>query len=169
MSTQSSLREQLERRVPVQAVDSVRSGSPARYRLSVARQPFTQTVTATLALARRQLPMLRAKRLIERLMDREASVVIEIPMVEDSATFERDLLEQGIIAERLGPADHVNVRAVREQLRMTQEEFAWRFGLDLAALRNWEQERTRPDTAVRSLLQVIAREPAAVERALVAR
>jgi putative transcriptional regulator len=55
---------------------------------------------------------------------------------------------------------------VREGLGLTQEEFAWRFGLDLAALRNWEQGRTRPETAVRSFLQVIARDPRAVERAL---
>ncbi|GGC43455.1 hypothetical protein GCM10011504_22350 [Siccirubricoccus deserti] len=38
----------------------------------------------------------------------------------------------------------------------------------VAALRNREQGRTRPDTAARSLFRVIAREPAAVERALAA-
>ena len=73
-----------------------------------------------------------------------------------------------IEAVRLGPAAETDARAVREGLGLTQEEFAWRFGLDVAALRNWEQGRTRPEAAVRAFLQVIARDPGAVEDALAA-
>jgi putative transcriptional regulator len=59
-----------------------------------------------------------------------------------------------------------DVRAVRRKLRLSQSEFAARFGFQPATLRNWEQGRTRPDGPARVLLAVIARHPEAVEDAL---
>ncbi len=47
-----------------------------------------------------------------------------------------------------------NVRAIRTQLRMTQEGFAKAIGVPVATVRNWEQSRTSLDPAVRSLLRV---------------
>lgn len=55
---------------------------------------------------------------------------------------------------------------MREGLGLTQLEFAARFGLDLDAVQNWEQGRTRPDRNARILLRVIATRPEAVEEAL---
>ena len=52
-----------------------------------------------------------------------------------------------------------NVRAIRTQLRMTQEGFAKAIGVPVATVRNWEQSRTSMDPAVRSLLRVVEREP----------
>ena len=60
----------------------------------------------------------------------------------------------------------VDVRAVRKRLRLSQAEFAAKFGFQPATLRNWEQGRTRPDGPARVLLAVIARHPDAVEDAL---
>lgn len=60
----------------------------------------------------------------------------------------------------------VNVRAVRRRLGLSQSEFAAKFGFPSAALRNWEQGRTRPDRPARVLLAVLARHPEAVEDAL---
>ena len=60
----------------------------------------------------------------------------------------------------------VDVRAVREGLGMTQEQFAASFGVSVATLRNWEQGRRSPRGPARLLLQVIAQEPAAVKRVL---
>lgn len=160
----SSLREQFERLGPVRAIDRVSSGSPAKYVLS-ADAPFTRTVSAAEALAKRHLSLLQAKRIVERMM-RGETVAVEIPMVEDAAAFERELALQGVRAERRDPPDSVDVKAVREGLGLSQDEFAVRFGLDAASLRNWEQGRTRPDRAVRALFKVIEREPEAVERAL---
>lgn len=165
MSESLSLRERFARLGPVRDIDRVPSGSPERYRLE-ATAPLTKTITATHALARRHLPMIRAKRLIERLMAGAPSVVEEVPMVEDSAALRAELAACDIRATRLGPEPELDIRAVRAATGLTQEDFAWRYGLDLAALRNWEQGRTRPEKAVRSLFQVIAREPQAVERAL---
>ena len=49
---------------------------------------------------------------------------------------------------------------------MTQDQFAGTFGFTLHAVRNWEQGKRTPEGAARVLLLVIAREPAAVVRAL---
>lgn len=56
-----------------------------------------------------------------------------------------------------------DVRAVRRKLRLSQSQFAAKFGFQPATLRNWEQGRTRPDGPARVLLAVIARHPEAVE------
>ena len=62
--------------------------------------------------------------------------------------------------------DKVDVTRIRRKLKMTQAEFAGRFGIKLATLRDWEQKRRTPDTPARVLLTVIAKEPEAVLRAL---
>jgi putative transcriptional regulator len=60
----------------------------------------------------------------------------------------------------------VDVKAIREQTGMSQEEFARTFSLNVASLRDWEQERRMPRGPARTLLRIIDREPAAVRRAL---
>ena len=62
--------------------------------------------------------------------------------------------------------EEIDVRAIRRRRRLTQQAFAARYGFSLARLRDWEQGRSRPDSAVRAYLRVIEREPEAVERAL---
>ena len=57
-------------------------------------------------------------------------------------------------------------RRVRRKLGMTQEEFAESYGLSLATVRDWEQGRTEPDQASKTLLKLIARIPEQVEAAL---
>jgi putative transcriptional regulator len=47
-----------------------------------------------------------------------------------------------------------------------QADLARRYGFLLTALRDWEQRRRRPERSAPVLLQVIEREPEAVERAL---
>ena len=56
--------------------------------------------------------------------------------------------------------------ALRKRLRLSRQEFADRFGLDVRALQEWEQGRRVPDKAARVLLTVIDRYPDAVVRAL---
>ena len=62
--------------------------------------------------------------------------------------------------------DRVDVAALRRRLGLSQSAFAARFGFSLAAVRDWEQGRRRPEKAARILLMIIARDPKAVERAL---
>jgi putative transcriptional regulator len=59
-----------------------------------------------------------------------------------------------------------NVRALREKLKLTQEQFAARFHLPLGTIRDWEQGAHRPDKAAQVLLTVIARDPDGVARTL---
>ena len=61
-----------------------------------------------------------------------------------------------------------DAKAIRKATGLSQTEFAWRFGFDVSAVRDWEQRRRIPDRAARVLLAVIQYEPKAVERALTA-
>jgi putative transcriptional regulator len=60
----------------------------------------------------------------------------------------------------------VDVRRLRRKLRLSQDQFARRFGFTAARIRDWEQGRSRPDGAVRAYLLVIERAPEAVAKAL---
>lgn len=60
----------------------------------------------------------------------------------------------------------IDVKAMRREMHLSQEQFAHRFGFSPARIRDWEQGRSRPDGAVRAYLLVIKRERRAVERAL---
>ncbi len=64
------------------------------------------------------------------------------------------------------PPGDIDVRAIRERLGLTRPAFAKRFGLAIAAVRDWEQGLRRPDPAARVLLLVIARNPEAVAEAV---
>jgi putative transcriptional regulator len=66
----------------------------------------------------------------------------------------------------LVPPEKVDVRAIRERLRLSQSAFAARFGFTTAAVRQWEQGRRQPHGPARVLLTIIDREPNAVRRAL---
>ena len=59
-----------------------------------------------------------------------------------------------------------DVKAIRAKFRLSQERFAKTFALNLATLRDWEQQRRIPHGPARTLLQIIDREPEAVRRAL---
>jgi putative transcriptional regulator len=62
------------------------------------------------------------------------------------------------------PAD-VDVRKIRNALKMSQAQFAVRFCLPASTIRDWEQNRRKPEVAARVLLQVIKIDPDAVYRA----
>ena len=60
----------------------------------------------------------------------------------------------------------VGPKEIRQQLGMTQEQFAVEFRIPLGTLRDWEQGVSFPDAAARSYLRVIAKNPQAVLEAL---
>jgi putative transcriptional regulator len=60
----------------------------------------------------------------------------------------------------------IDVKAIRARRGLTQKEFAARYCLNVASLRDWEQGRFSPDPAVRAYLTIIDRDPEAVEKAL---
>jgi putative transcriptional regulator len=67
---------------------------------------------------------------------------------------------------RVHVPDHVDVKAIRTKLRMTQQAFAARFGFSINTLRHWEQGKREPEGPTRAYLLVIDRAPIAVQKAL---
>lgn len=61
-----------------------------------------------------------------------------------------------IIAGRLEPGD---VAALRRFIYLTQEQFAQALGISVHTLRNWEQDRVKPDGPGLALLRIAARHP----------
>jgi DNA-binding transcriptional regulator YiaG len=118
-----------------------------------------------LALAKRHLSLREAHSIVTRLFD-DGEAVVELPVVESVDALMRDLAASHVAAMPYGAPAKVDVRAIREDLQMSQEQFALEFGLELATLRNWEQHRSEPDTAARNFLVTIAHDPDAVRNAL---
>jgi putative transcriptional regulator len=74
---------------------------------------------------------------------------------------------QPISKERLAGVRRVAfAKFTRQRLAMSQSAFARAFRIPLGTLRDWEQHRREPDQAARAYLDVIAREPEVVQRAL---
>ena len=69
-------------------------------------------------------------------------------------------------AYRVHVPAHVNVKAIRTKLGMTQHVFAARFGFSINTLRHWEQGKREPEGPTRAYLLVIERAPRVVEKAL---
>ncbi|ALG69223.1 helix-turn-helix domain-containing protein [Beggiatoa leptomitoformis] len=64
------------------------------------------------------------------------------------------------------PTAEINVAQLRAKLGLTQLEFATKFCISLGTLRHWERGDRKPRGAALALLQVVAKEPQAVLRAL---
>ena len=93
-------------------------------------------------------------------------------MSELFESMERAMLEAIEFAEgkdigaRVHHFEPLDVKEIRQNVEMTQEEFAQTFGFSVRTLRYWERgERTPTGTAL-VLLNVMAKEPQAVLRAL---
>lgn len=55
-----------------------------------------------------------------------------------------------------------DVKKIRRDFKLTQDEFAALLGISVKTLRNWEQGRRAPGGAARVLLQVAAKHPEAI-------
>lgn len=62
----------------------------------------------------------------------------------------------------------VDVKEIRQRLRLSQPEFAERFGFSIGAVRHWEQGSRSPSGPTLILLSVISRSPDAVREAVAA-
>jgi putative transcriptional regulator len=91
------------------------------------------------------------------------------------AMTERELLEaarsdpdaQPLTARQLAGMRRVSrVKVIRQRLGTTQEAFAEAFHLPLTTLRDWEQQRSKPDAPARALLLAIERAPETMLRLL---
>ena len=92
------------------------------------------------------------------------------------STFGQDLLESlGEALEhakgnktgaRVTRIEVPDVRALREELKMSQTDFARAYRIPLATLKGWEQGRRQPDATAAAYLNVIARLPKETSAAL---
>ena len=71
-----------------------------------------------------------------------------------------------VAALKLHVPPQVDAKAVRERTGLTQEEFAAAFAISLGALRHWERGDRKPRGTALVLLNVIAKDPQAVLRAV---
>jgi DNA-binding transcriptional regulator YiaG len=165
MSTRSSWKDLYGPRVRVQDVPRVASGSPGKFLLQSEPHQIAGPLAA-LALAKRHLSLRDAHAIVTRLFD-HGEAVVELPAVESVAALTRDLAACNVTAKAYGTPSKMDVKAIRETMGMSQEQFALEFGLELATVRNWEQGRSEPDTAARNFLKTVARDPNAVRHALV--
>jgi antitoxin HicB len=62
--------------------------------------------------------------------------------------------------------DTVDVREIRARTRLSQSEFARRFGIHVRTLQAWEGGRTSPDRMGRAYLTLIAKSPKVVAEML---
>jgi len=69
-------------------------------------------------------------------------------------------------AYRVHVPAHVDVKAIRTKLGMTQRTFAASFGFSINTLRHWEQGKREPEGPTRAYLLVIDRAPHVVQKAL---
>jgi putative transcriptional regulator len=72
----------------------------------------------------------------------------------------------GAIVREVKVPEGIDVQAIRRKLKLSQKEFALRFGFSLATVRNWEQRHRSPEGPARVLLTIIDKQPDAVEKAL---
>ena len=163
----SSWKERFARRAGDKVRVLVPSGSPVALNLQVdpaARE--IDSIAAIESLVRRHMPLLKAKRAIEAVLN-DGSNYLQVPKVEDAATLRSELQAAGLMA-RVAPlrGRAIDVKALRERLGWSQEQFAARYRISLDVLQNWEQHRNEPDPIARNVLEMIERNPVAAERAL---
>jgi putative transcriptional regulator len=60
----------------------------------------------------------------------------------------------------------IDVKEIRDELDMSQQEFAEAYGIPLRTVQSWEQGARRPDATARSYLRTIASLPKQVRSAL---
>lgn len=91
-------------------------------------------------------------------------------------TFGKELIQSAhealAIAEgRAEPAavfvpETIDVAAIRKRQKLSQSEFAKRYGLPAGTIKDWEQNRRQPDRAAMLLLKVIDKAPDTVAQAI---
>jgi putative transcriptional regulator len=158
----------------VRGSSRVKSGTAVALNLRPDRERLgsVATIPAIDALVKRHLPLLRAKRAIEAMLD-DGAVFVELPRVEDVQTLADELRSAGVVARPSivrpsadGRANAVDVAALRQRLGMTQEQFARVFRIALPVVRNWEQGRNEPDGVATVMLRMIEAHPKEVEELL---
>jgi putative transcriptional regulator len=162
--TRLSLKEEFAQRGLVRAIDRVPSGLPVDLIIwRGADLSRIRTIDATLALAKRGMTMLKAKRAVEAVVE-EGEIPVHVPVCEDTKLLARDLARAGLHVAVVAP-EPVDVARLRARLGMTQEQFALVYNIPIGSLRNWEQGKL-PDQTTNNYLRSIDSAPEIVAKAL---
>lgn len=60
----------------------------------------------------------------------------------------------------------VDVEKIRKKLKLTQVQFAFRYGFSVGSIRDWEQKRKTPEASARMFLKIIEKRPDIVAEVL---
>lgn len=60
----------------------------------------------------------------------------------------------------------VDVQKIRKKLKLTQAEFAFRYGFSVGSIRDWEQKRKTPEASARMFLKIIEKRPDVIAEVL---
>ncbi len=82
--------------------------------------------------------------------------------LEEAIDYSKDSLRKAVV-HKFKPID---VKNIRIKIGMTQNEFASAFGISVSTLRHWERGDRTPQGPALVLLNVVAKEPKAVLKAL---
>ncbi len=82
--------------------------------------------------------------------------------LQEAVDFSSSKIKKAVVHE-FSPID---VKEIRAKLGMSQSEFASAFGISVSTLRHWERGDRTPQGPALVLLNVVAKEPAVVLRAL---
>jgi len=64
-----------------------------------------------------------------------------------------------VVIHKVEIPDEINVRAIREKLKLSRQKFADCFGFSIRTLQHWEQGDRHPHGPARVLLLLLQREP----------
>lgn len=123
---------------------------------------ITEPVNLVRLLVRNGMSLRKAHDALNRVAQ-GVGVPVELPTVADADTLLADLRGLGVRGSRREPPQVVDLKSIRDRQRLTQQEFAVKYGLELATVRNWEQDRTKLSGPAKILLGVIERHPEMVE------
>ena len=118
---------------------------------------------AALLLAECGISLLKAKRAIEAVLeDGEATLIL--PKVGSKQELASELRAAGIDAFMATPPKAYSVKSLRQRLKLTQEEFAVIYGIDLRTLQNYESGARKPDRTAIGYFKLIEKAPEAVKQ-----
>jgi putative transcriptional regulator len=159
--TRSKLKEGLERLGPVRAAhpeDSALSGGPAEIVIRpLDHRRSVKMIDATRALVACGTGMLYAKRSLETMLT-AGLVAIKVPRVDNLAVLAKKLRDAGVHVQK--QANYlVDIRALREALQLSREQFAIRYNLSVESVAKWERHTRPPDRAALNYLRAIESDP----------
>ena len=74
--------------------------------------------------------------------------------------------KMGAIAHKVEIPDEIDVKSIREKLKLSRQEFADSFGFSARTLQHWEQGDRTPHGPARVLLLLLQREPTVIAKIL---